>query len=45
MVAEKAGVQRHTLYAHFPNERSLVMACSAHMQEKSPPPDATPSPG
>ncbi|HVV78325.1 MAG TPA: TetR family transcriptional regulator [Pseudolabrys sp.] len=42
MVADKAGVQRHTLYAHFPDERSLVMACSAHMQEKSPPPDAAP---
>jgi AcrR family transcriptional regulator len=40
MVAEKAGVQRHTLYAHFPDERSLVMACSGHMQEQSPPPDA-----
>ena len=23
MVAERAGVQRHTLYAHFPDERSL----------------------
>ena len=40
MVAEKAGVQRHTLYAHFPDERALVMACSGHMQEQSPPPDA-----
>ena len=27
MVAERAGVQRHTLYAHFPEERSLFMAC------------------
>jgi AcrR family transcriptional regulator len=42
MVAEKAGVQRHTLYAHFPDERSLLWACSGHMQEKSPPPDAAP---
>ena len=24
MVAERAGVQRHTLYAHFPDERSLL---------------------
>jgi AcrR family transcriptional regulator len=39
MVAEKAGVQRHTLYAHFPDERSLIMACSGHVQEESPPPD------
>ena len=29
MIAEKAGVQRHTLYAHFPDERSIFQACSA----------------
>ena len=40
MVAEQAGVQRHTLYAHFPDERGLLMACSGHMQQQSPPPDA-----
>lgn len=40
MVAEKAGVQRHTLYAHFPDERALAMACSGHVQERDPPPDA-----
>ena len=28
MVAERADVQRHTLYAHFPDERSLFRACS-----------------
>jgi AcrR family transcriptional regulator len=28
MVAERAGVQRHTVYSHFPDERSLLMACS-----------------
>ena len=27
-IAERAGVQRHTYYRHFPDERSLVMACS-----------------
>src|ERR687893_573213 len=27
-VAERAGVQRHTLYAHFPDEWSLFLACS-----------------
>ncbi|MFO1143505.1 MAG: helix-turn-helix domain-containing protein [Amaricoccus sp.] len=42
MVAEKAGVQRHTLYAHFPDERSLLMACSGHHLEVSPPPDPGP---
>jgi AcrR family transcriptional regulator len=40
MVAEKAGVQRHTLYAHFPTERSLLMACSAQSLEQSPLPGA-----
>jgi AcrR family transcriptional regulator len=42
MVAERAGVQRHTLYAHFPDERSLLMACSGHSMEQDPPPDAEP---
>ncbi len=40
MVAERAGVQRHTLYAHFPDERSLNMACSALHFERNPPPEA-----
>lgn len=42
MVAEKAGVQRNTLYAHFPDERSLLLACSGESLERSPPPDAEP---
>jgi AcrR family transcriptional regulator len=42
MVAERAGVQRHTLYAHFPDERSLLMACSAMALERDPLPDPTP---
>lgn len=41
-IAERAGVQRHTLYAHFPNERAMDMACSALAFERSPPPDAEP---
>ena len=40
LIAERAGVQRHTLYAHFPDERSLAMACSGHAFEQSPAPDA-----
>lgn len=40
MVAERAGVQRHTLYAHFPDELSLSMACSGHVYEQDPLPDA-----
>ena len=42
MVAERAGVQRHTLYAHFPDERSLFMACSGLSLERDPLPDAAP---
>ena len=42
MLAEKAGVQRHTVYAHFPDERSLMMACSGLAQERDPLPEAEP---
>jgi len=42
MVAERAGVQRHTLYAHFPDERSLNLACSGLAMERDPMPDADP---
>jgi AcrR family transcriptional regulator len=40
MIAEKAGVQRHTLYAHFPDERSIFMACSGLAYERDPMPSA-----
>jgi AcrR family transcriptional regulator len=40
MVAERASVQRHTLYAHFPDERSLFFACSGLAMERDSPPDA-----
>jgi AcrR family transcriptional regulator len=39
MIAERAGVQRHTLYAHFPDERSLFLACSGLTLERDPLPD------
>ena len=42
MVAERAGVQRHTLYAHFPDERSLYLACSGLVAERDPLPEAEP---
>jgi AcrR family transcriptional regulator len=38
-IAEHAGVQRHTYYAHFPDDRSLFLACSAHALERDPLPD------
>jgi AcrR family transcriptional regulator len=42
MIAERAGVQRHTLYAHFPDERSLGLACSGLTLERDPLPGAEP---
>jgi AcrR family transcriptional regulator len=38
-VAERAGVQRATVYRHFPDEESLFVACSAHWRERNPRPD------
>lgn len=29
-IAERAGVQRHTVYAHFPEMESLYLACTQH---------------
>jgi AcrR family transcriptional regulator len=42
MIAERAGVQRHTLYAHFPDERAMFLACSGLAMERDPLPDADP---
>jgi AcrR family transcriptional regulator len=39
-IARLAGVQRHTLYRHFPDERSLNLACSGLHMERNGPPDA-----
>jgi AcrR family transcriptional regulator len=38
-VARRAGVTRPTLYAYFPDETSLFMACSGHAMAVDPPPD------
>jgi AcrR family transcriptional regulator len=38
-IAEKAGVQRLTVYRHFPDERALFRACSGHWNAANPPPD------
>jgi AcrR family transcriptional regulator len=38
-IAERAGVQRATVYRHFPDERSLFAACSAHWGAENPRPD------
>jgi AcrR family transcriptional regulator len=38
-VAERAGVERRTLYRHFPTEADLFHACSAHYFAAHPWPD------
>jgi AcrR family transcriptional regulator len=38
-IAERAGVERHTVYAHFPDESTLFGACSAHWAAAHPGPD------
>ena len=38
-VAERAGVERRTLYRHFPNEADLFEACSTHYFAANPWPD------
>jgi AcrR family transcriptional regulator len=38
-IAEQAGVERHTVYRHFPDERSLFYACSGCYSERYPLPD------
>jgi AcrR family transcriptional regulator len=40
-IAERAGVQRHTVYSHFPDERALGLACSGCYSERYPLPDAS----
>src|SRR3954469_1552386 len=41
-IAILAGVQRQTIYNHFPDELSLLKACSAHNRVLNPPPDPAP---
>lgn len=38
-IAELAGVQRHTVYRHFPTDEALFGACSRHYAELNPWPD------
>ena len=40
-VAAEAGVQRATVYRHFPDLESLFMSCSAYWVSLNPPPDPT----
>ena len=41
-IARLAGVQRHTLYRHFPDERAMLLACSDLDRERHPLPDPGP---
>lgn len=38
-VAERAGVQRLTVYRHFPEERELMLASAGHFHQHHPLPD------
>jgi AcrR family transcriptional regulator len=38
-IAERAGVERLTVYRHFADEREILAACGAHFQAELPPPD------
>ena len=39
-IADRAGVTRPTVYAHFPDARTLLEACSGHVRATIPPPDS-----
>lgn len=39
-IADRAGVQRHTYYSHFPQERDLFLACSELALSRDPLPVA-----
>ena len=41
-IAKRAGVQRHTVYRHFPTETDLFGACSSHFFTTNPWPDLAP---
>ena len=38
-IADRAGVQRATVYRHFPDDSALIASCSAHWMSLNPPPD------
>ncbi|HET6798151.1 MAG TPA: helix-turn-helix domain-containing protein [Gemmatimonadales bacterium] len=38
-IAERAGVERLTVYRHFPDERSMFEACTTHYATQVPQPD------
>jgi AcrR family transcriptional regulator len=42
-IARRAGVQRLTVYNHFPDLRALLPACTAHWRAEHPLPDLEPA--
>src|SRR5262245_376701 len=41
-IAERAGVERPTVYRHFPTTEALFTACSSHYRTHNPPPNPKP---
>lgn len=41
-IARRSGVERATVYRHFPDERALIQACTGHYFAQNPPPDPAP---
>lgn len=41
-IAAQAGVERATVYRHFPDDRALFSACTGHYLAHHPPPDPVP---
>lgn len=41
-IAERAGVQRLTVYRHFPSDVEVFDACTSHWSSLNPPPDSRP---
>jgi AcrR family transcriptional regulator len=40
-IAKSAGVERVTVYRHFPDDLALFSACSAHYRAQHPPPETS----
>jgi AcrR family transcriptional regulator len=40
-IANRAGVERLTVYRHFPDDKTLFSACTSHYLSLNPPPDPT----